>query len=960
MAREFLPKNQSVVLVGEYRYPKFEDLKNFGGGMTQAFSAQLLLDRTNVTTRRIVEQRGIHVENWTVPGIYDKYNEWVFYFAVKQVLSFLGKVWAIVDMGESGMYMLLESDWSNWENIMGVVPFPDHLDFIDETLPDKIDSVGVVGYFGVGKNGWTIPKKDRSYVDLIAGPYDGGIEIESLAFSGFVYDDHDMSANSSIKESVIRNGGGILTSSGVIHDPYTMHTSNLFFSGMTSGKPLGQALIDSVNMEPLQTVVGFMFLNQIYSQFGQQPGILAYPFLYSKDKFERILFADPAIIPIKRKMIIPKFYSLANPSHSFMSESRIESDYTIENNSLDFWNADDYIFEKEKPITPVFVREFILPENAILNWVNVSGSYSMKNVSPVIVYNDSYYSDYIGILGGCINSSGIENEQELEAREEEVFSCMDNSLRPNVSYPYPNSTFWWRENKLLDNRTLVYVFVPAALYENESSALVLENATVQIDYEAGVEMNVFAQDVYLGQNETVSVEMMNLWEESSGTLWIFVEGNGSLEFSENITIPASSNLTKEFPFSTGMGDYEVIAVFDSNNSVGPRYAYFSVHDMPPAIAVPEVNESEQVFAIEPAHYSEKTFSVNNSGNAPLELEISCEGFSGILCEPDPQTLNLLSGEQSNFSVNISVPGGHSAGEYSGKIVLTGNEFSVPRTKEIPLKVNVLEAAYWSVFPPEWVCNLPDCTKNFSVTNSPDSNALLHADISLEGLNLVSVQNEVSVEPGQEKNVTASAKITKEGLLSGVYAGNITFESGGYSEPSGLKINVTLIAGGPVFSLEKEFQPDKIRLFWKQFVVPKINHVEIYMNNTGDNPIEKINLSDEIPDGWKGKKPVLAFVKRNKKAPVKEFSFSSGNGYANFSFDFSKNPLAKGEGLEIHYMIFSQPEFVPAGDIITRVSAEAGNHENIYSRISSSATLNVEYFDPPAWLRWLFILIYRLW
>ncbi|MCX6814142.1 MAG: hypothetical protein NTY20_00610 [Candidatus Aenigmarchaeota archaeon] len=1064
MAGDFLPKNQSAILIGEYRYPKFEDLKNFGGGMTQAFMAQMIFDRADISTKRIVERRGIHVENWfNVSEVYNEYNEWVIFFVVKNVLLRLGemvlsvfvKAWNVVDYSETTMYSLLESDWKSWENV-GMHSTPEHLDFIDETLPDKIGSTGVVGYFGVGKTGWTIPKKDRSYVDLISQPYEGGTEIESLTFSGFVYDDHDMSSNSSIKESVIRNGGGILTSSGVIHDPYTMRTSSLFFSSLTSGKPLGQALIDSVNMEPVQAVVGFMLLNQIFNEFGHGADILAYPFLYTKDKVERILFADPAVKPFGKKLTPRKIVYHVGPADSFKAESWIESNYTINGTRIELTNANDYLMEKEKPITPVFVREFILPENAVINWVNVSGSYSLKNVSPVIVYNDSYYSDYTGILVNCIESLGIENVEDLEPRDEEVFSCMESALKPNVTYPYPNNAFWWRENRFLDNRTLVYVFVPAVLYENESYARVLENASVEIDYEAWVEMNVYSSDIHLGENETVSVKLMNLGENASGTLWIFVEGNESFEFEQEIEMEANSTLTKEFSFAPGIGDYEVTVVFDSNNSVGPRYAYFSVEEPPaliveipelivnegesesfqmslknngsfelenmsisytgpfdsdfdsngfdletgetkfvagtvtvpdmqapgnyrlvlhfaygenvsanlsiqvPARAVPVINEGEQVFAVKPGNSSGKSFSLGNSGNVPLETAISCEGFAGILCDTIHQTLILLPGEQSNFSVNISVPGGYPVGVYSGKIILTGDELSIPRTKEIPLKVSVPNVAYWSVFPPEWICNLPDCTKNFSVTNSLDSNAPLHANISLENLNLVSVQGNISVEPGEGKNLTVSAKITKEGLLSRVYAGNVTLKADGYSEPLEQKINVTLIASGPEFSLEKEFRPDKIRLFWKQFTVPKINHVEIYLNNTGESGIERVNISDEIPDGWKGKKPVLAFVKRNRRIPVKEFSFSSGNGYANFSFDLSKNPLAKGEGLEIHYMIFSQPEFVPAGDIITRVSAEAGNHENIYSRVISSATLDVEYFDPPAWLRWLFILIYRLW
>jgi hypothetical protein len=963
MARQFLPKNQSAVVIGEYRYPKFEDLKNFGGGMTQALITQIVLEGLNIKTKRIVEQRIAGIpDNMTKEEASGRAGEILLIYSLKTLLGTVGLVWSVLDVVDDKiMYGLLELDWWDWSGrYMGIIPVPMSLEVIDESLPDKIGSAGVVGYFGVGKIGWTIPKQNRSYLELIAGPYDGGTEINDLGYSGFVYDDHDMSASSGIRENVIRNGGGILTSSGIIHDPYTMRTSTVFFTKLAYGESLGEALMDSANINIADSAVDSAFLTLIWAPVGDLWGVMTSPLLYVKDKFERILFSDPAVSPLEKKPLPWRTIYTVGPAGSFKAESAIKSNYTIEDDRLDVWNADDYLIEKEKPITPVFVREFVLPEDSVVNWVNVSGSYSFSNASPVLVYNDSYYSDYMGILGGCIANLNITREEDLEPREAEIFACMENAVKPNASYPYPNSTFWWREYRLLDNRTLVYVFVPAVLFENGSSASVLENASVQVDYEAWTEMNVLAQDVFVGQNETVKLELMNLGEEASGTVWVFVEGNGSFEFSEDVTIPVNSNLTKEFSFAPEIGDYGVTAVFDSNSSIGPRYTYFHVDEAPPARAVPEMNESEMLFLIKPAHYSGKSLSVRNSGNVSLEAEISCEGFTGISCEINPQMLNLLPGEQSDFSVNISVPGGHTAGIYEGKIMLQGNEFAEPKTIEMPLKISVPEVAYWSISPLEWICNLPDCSRDFIVTNSPDSNAPLHADITSENLDLVSVQDDIFIEPGREKNVTATAGIAAEGVLSGVYTGNITFEASGNSEPSQQKINVILTAGGPNFTLQKEFQPEKIMLFWKQFVLPKINHVEIYLNNTGDVPIEKINLSDEIPDGWKGKKPAISFVKRNKTALVKEFSFFSGNGYANFSFDFTGKPLKKGEGLEVHYLIYSQPEFAPTVNIVTVLSGEARGHDNIYSREQSPVTLKVEYLDPPAWLRWLFILIYRLW
>ena len=956
MARQSIPKNQSAVLIGEYRHPKFFDMKFFGGGMTQAFLAELALDSANVPTKRIVEQRfGYEIDNMTKEQAGAILAEMFAVLTIKNALEGpLGMVWGGLDISDTIMYVVLEFDWVKW--LPNPFSSPEHLEVVDEQNVREIDS-GILGYFGVGENGWIIPDKNRLYFELLLAPYVRSIVIENLTFSGFLYNDHDMSAGSDITENVIRDGGSVLASSGIVHDPYTMGTSTTFFTRLAYGESLGEAFLDSTNINMIESALGSAYLTLLWAPTGDLWRAFTSSSVYVKDKFERILFSDPAVRPVEDGVVPYRITYHAGPADSFKAQALIESNYTIGNGTIDVWNADDYLMEREKPVTPLFVREFVLPEGAVVNWVNVSGSYSLEEAEPVLVYNDSHYTNWTQVALDCIDSLGFGNLSELnDSQEGLALECMENYVRPNVSYPYPNSTFWWSSHSLLDNRTLVYVFVPAVLYENGSWAKVLENATVEADYEAQVEMNVLAQDVLLGQNETVKVELMNLGGEASGTVWVFVDGNTIMEFSENVMIPENSSLIKEFSFAPGIGEYEVVAVFEAENgSIGPRYAYFSVND--PA-AVPEVNGSG-LFVIKPGRYSESSFSLGNSGTAPLEAEISCEGFAGISCEIAPQGLNVMPGEEESFSINLSVPGGYPAGEYSGKIIITGNEIAEPRTVEIALNVSVPEAAYWSLSPLEWTCILPECSTNFSVTNSPDSNSPLHANIVVEGLDMVSTESVVSVGPGEEWNVAALAKIPEEGIPSGTYSGNISFEAGAGAEPSWQKISVTVVAGGPEFMLKKEFSPKKVLLFWKQFVVPKINHVEIYLNNTDDVPIEKINISDEIPDGWKGKKPVLSFVKRNKLALVKEFNYSYGNGYANFLFDFSGKPLQKGEGLQIHYLIYSQPEFIPSGDILTNVSAEARSHDNIYSKEESSAILDVEYFNPPAWLRWLFMLIYGL-
>ncbi|MEM7815555.1 MAG: hypothetical protein QXN71_00360 [Candidatus Aenigmatarchaeota archaeon] len=1057
LARNSLPRNQSAIFIGEYRHPRIADLKFLGGGMTQAFVADMLLDMANISTKRVVEKRLeiLGNDNSTIFELYQKYREWYERTAYKVMLKLIGKIWGIFDYSDMIMYAVLEFDWSDWEKRFGLLPVPEHLEVIDENVGKTINSTGIVGYFGLGDDGWTIPKKERSYWDNLLYPYLGSTEFKNITFSGFLYNDYDISANSTITKNVIREGGSVLGSSGIIHDPYTIRTSTAFFFCIALRGSVGQCLIESVNIDPVQEIGGFVFLNYIY-KLGGEASILTHHLLSQKDSLERILFGDPAVVPLERKIVAPVTSYSIKPSGSFVAESFIETNYTI-NDGFVFLNAENYLIENERPIIPVFVRKFVLPEGAVVNWINLSGNYSGKEISSVFVYNDSHYTNWTEITIQCIEFLGFEGLEELdESQEKRLSECIKNILKPNVSYPYPNETLWWKEDMLLDNRTAIYVFVPAVIFQNESYGLVLEKAKVEVDYESWIEMGVFAEDVFLGENETLKVGLMNAGSDVSGRLWIFVEGEENFEFSEEVFIPENSSLIREFSFAPGIGNYEVISVFEYNNgSVGPRYSYFSVESPPnllvddipdvfvnegesgcfqtnlknngsfilenisinysgvfvigfdineldlyedesaivegcldvpdmippgnytgflsfvpendkpvyknftiivPPRAVPEINESIWEIIVKPTKYVEKSFIISNSGNVPLEADIYCNIISGISCEIMPERINILPGEESRFSAKISVPGGYESGEYYGNITVDSNG----PEKNISLKIKVLNVSYWLLNPLELFCKLPECFRNLSIENLPESNAVFEANISVENLSMVFADSIVSVEPGKTKNFSFRVETPSEGIYSGEYKGNIVVIGNEYSEPKNKTINITVLAEGPEFDIAKNFIPEKIILFWDQFVIPKINHVEIYLNNTGEVLIEKIAISDEIPDGWKGKKPVISFVKRNRKFPLKDFLFSSEGGYANFSFDFSESPLGKGEVLEIHYMIYAEPGSVPIKNIKTNTIAEARSSENIYSENSITTTLYVEYFNPPQWLRWFFVLLFRLW
>lgn len=549
LERSDMEKDNNATLIGLYRHRKYEDVYHMQGGMAQAWNAQRLLDIAGMNTRRIVEKR---------MGFSDDIDEFVKQIIeigakelIMRVMSAISEsddsilasslgaitiIWPLADASSMINYAFYEYDWASWIDDMkqGKLGVPEHLEVFD--VNTDLGNPKILGYFGLGDDYWLVPPEDRSELELVLDPYGRSEDFTELNFSNFLYDDHDLSINSSIAEQVISRGGMVFGSSGIIHDIYTTYTSNEFFRNVARGQSLGESLKNTININVFDDFKKVFYL--------VLKGIIPLPNLYVKDKLERVLLADPKYTPIEDGVLVEEPVWIIEPYHSYLSTTRIKPEYYIKNRIIYVTNADSLLIDQGQPTIPVFIREFILPEGSEIDDVDIRAYYrTYRRVNIPLVPWDEYYEGMPDMFDG----------------------------------DYPDKAYWHESYDLLDGRKLVRVYVPGVIYRN-FKAKVLRHGKISVVYESPAEVIIEADDIKLGKNGTIEIEVISNDAPLNGTLWVWVEKTGfSEQFSRHVSIEQGESQNQIFVFSpTETGEYKVTAVLESDISVGPRHQYFEV------------------------------------------------------------------------------------------------------------------------------------------------------------------------------------------------------------------------------------------------------------------------------------------------------------------------------------------------------------------------------------------------
>jgi TolB protein len=518
------------VVIGQYRYQMY-DMANFlGGGMLQAYSADHALSSAGMETERLVEKRMESLTpdvDWTnLVGLIFDIGEWL----GSAAMGTIGMIYTALGYHETIIHAWLEFDWGDWYWHAGHGGFVEleHLPVFNGTL--YLDGVGFLGYFGVGDEYWKIPPDDRDELELITDPYGRCENLKELDYGGFLYDDHDMSAQSVMVSDVMENGGASFTSTGLIHDPFTQRTSMQVIGMMSRGLSAGEAWMISASTLPIDP--WFLAMNP-------NPFLRERPDLYLKDRYEHLVLGDPETsLDVEAPSWVHGDEFSVSPLGSFLAESQIVSEYYISGRMLFVENAETEILEVGEPVIPLFVREIILPEGS----------------DPEDVSFEGYYRRY-----WWLRASEIPMDEHYEGGWE----------------PIEYEDYWYDNYTLLDGRVLVRVFVPAVHYGRPSR--VLYRGIVGIEYDTPAEMSVSTSEIRVGENETIEVTVFNDRDlPLNGTLLLWV---GNESYSEGVGVGVHGTETMNFMFvPEEAGKYDVKAIFIGDMTVGPRYSSFTVSE----------------------------------------------------------------------------------------------------------------------------------------------------------------------------------------------------------------------------------------------------------------------------------------------------------------------------------------------------------------------------------------------
>jgi hypothetical protein len=978
LERQFLPKDESAVFLGLYRQPRMLDVKTMGSGVTQAWTANLFAEMAGMDARNSVERRTQKIVSLDdVPGFGGQLNDCVENFNMSLGGAGYGPACLYklaMDTLDKVMYSVVEFDWWEWFRDMETQK-PRHFQPLENTSAEFVGNAKVLGYFGLRSlaGGWLVPpaawEDEYAYWQLLLAPYMGSGEITAVDYGNFLYEDVDYSYGSGIARSVLDRGGQALVTTGPLYEPFELYTSDAFFLRAMSGQTVGESLRCVMATNPVVLEAEDMAYGGLYlCLFDHDPvmcpvqGIAAALLRKGnvRDRVQRILLGDPAYGLTRKAVTQAGRYSIGL-GNSFLWESSITGAYNVTADGLEIYGYDDWLAEEGEPAVQLFVREVTLPEGASLAWVNVTAEYTAYGGLDVSAVPEEI--NFTEAVLGCANGLGLAVGQQLtEAEEAAMDECILGAINAGFEGPWPDRGFWWTRETLLDGRTAVRIFVPAVIYANRTSAEVLDEALLQVDYETPLELTVRVGDVPLGRDAVISVDVMNMGGAAEGTLHVWVEGpDGSEEeYTRSMLAGANSTQRMEFDFAPSMeGVHLVTSVWESSLPVGPRRASFRAEA---SAAIPEIGIPSPV-AAGPGETAVAEIVVANVGTEALRMNVSAaplSWFDPVLgrnasMDATDGYVEVEAGGNGTARVEIAVPDGWPAGTYEMHVAFQGDGRSLPESVVVPAVVEVARRAYWSAGPDGVACTLPGrCEAGIWASSSLRSNSLLNVTASLTGLTGLAALSGDGLSVERAGNGSLMLVIENGGRMrSGSYMGSVALAAPGGSVPPESAIPVGVDVRGPELGVSKSYVPGYV-LLWNGRVMQSSVWVGLEITNAGSEPISEVAIRDALPPGWGVKKgSAVAYVVRQGHGKrivwLGKRAASASGGWAYLNVTLPK--MEKGDRLEVMYAIGAEDPAAGAYDMAAVVEAESPT--GIYSQSSATSRLEVRPFSPPGWFRLFF-------
>jgi len=543
---------KSVGIYASYRSAEGQEFLAPQGSMMSGLLSELHFRLAGFEVKRFVERRTKHLNLSCDFSLFER------------LLELLRNPLHSLEVLSIGYRTIVETDWLSLTSVCPPTPLP------ELSIPAMLSGFQAHGmnlYFGLG---------NETHVYWVNFSVDAS---ELMRKSSIVIFDHPLSVYPLTSKFVELNPFLLIGSSGITHDYFALLPLKNFLRCLPSSRSVGSCLKEikfyslssREKLEGLAGIISDIFLGE-KSLAAKKEGI------------ERLLFGDPSL------KVDPIFLSLENLTPTFENNSfllRFELNFTpsyvcITNDDVhycDFVFPDpDFYLEREgRPPVPVFVREFVLPTGSELLELNVVHHLTKREVNPMIV-------DYPFF------------------EEEESFVI------------YPERNVYLSRVLLLDNRSLVRMFLIPISYTNVSNSIVatVYNFTILLRYSAPVEIErvEVQEEALLFRPVRITVKGRGNCE---GELIVKVENNEKTEELRR-SIVVEGSWEEIFYFNPSReGLHKIIAVLDCGTRfVGPREASFFVR------------------LLQPLALSPPSKSVHMFGRDFVELSYSSP-FYGITC-----------------------------------------------------------------------------------------------------------------------------------------------------------------------------------------------------------------------------------------------------------------------------------------------------------------------------------------
>ena len=536
-------EDKTALILASYSTPgKYFDVLSAGGTMLTGAKIEIELLKKGFETKRLVEKRS-ELEQIDA-SVLDDLNDLTESLGITEATSYISlfsgivgdftKLTLFMRAGSRILYSIYEFDWLNyWRSILNPDRQPpQHLPiFNEENLVNEVKNNQVVAYFSKGnETHWFIPINSTRFTTFYQEFNPSNLDINPL----FYYLGHSNSFD--IKEKILDIGAlSLVSTSSDFYNLYSGETAFEFFKEFD--QTVGKAMLMTRNRN---YELSQMNLNENRT--------------YEKEYYDTILIGDPSLT-FDPNLELKKSINVTEENGEYIVSYSIRPNYNLitfnDSSLIIFKDADDYLFENNKPILPLYKDSFILPTNSeILDFsVQFSGQIYDDIELPIINPDPEYF-------------------------ETQPFTDQ-----------FPGELYWNYGIDLLDDRTLFDILISPIIYYSNNSVQVFDEIEITFRYSSPLEItSIDVSNVEQGDSGTITLGISNSLDQTESVDLIMTIETG--EFEDEITRqleikPDENTFEINYNNTDKLGNYSISALIVGDGIVaGPKYTYFEVQRKP--------------------------------------------------------------------------------------------------------------------------------------------------------------------------------------------------------------------------------------------------------------------------------------------------------------------------------------------------------------------------------------------